>query len=76
MGGKVEGAGTSKIQITGVNELREVEYEAIGDRIEAATYVMAALMTKSEVKVVGINPIHLEFVIYTLRSMGANIDTD
>lgn len=76
MGGKVEGAGTSKIQITGVNELREVEYEAIGDRIEAATYVMAALMTKSEVKVLGINPIHLEFVIDTLRSMGANIDTD
>ncbi|MCO4795649.1 MAG: UDP-N-acetylglucosamine 1-carboxyvinyltransferase [Bacteriovoracaceae bacterium] len=74
MGGKVVGAGTSKIEITGVNELKEVEYEAIGDRIEAATYVMAGLMTNSEITVEGIKPQHLEFVLDTLRSMGANLE--
>lgn len=74
MGAKVSGIGTTRLVIDGVTELKEVEYTAIGDRIEAATYIMAALATGSSVKVEDFNPKHLEFVIDLLKSMGADIE--
>ncbi|WP_417336059.1 UDP-N-acetylglucosamine 1-carboxyvinyltransferase [Halobacteriovorax marinus] len=74
MGAKISGIGTKKIEIEGVKSLNEVEYTAIGDRIEAATYIMAALATKSNVRVEGFNPHHLEFVIDELKRMGADIE--
>jgi len=74
MGAKVSGIGTTRLVIDGVEELKEVEYTAIGDRIEAATYIMAALATKSSVRVEGFNPKHLEFVIDLLKDMGAKIE--
>ncbi|MBC7427590.1 MAG: UDP-N-acetylglucosamine 1-carboxyvinyltransferase [Bacteriovorax sp.] len=76
MGGNVKGIGTRTIVVTGVKELKEATYEAIGDRIEAATYLMAALATKSEIEIKGVNPRHLDFVIETLQTMGAKIVTD
>ncbi len=74
MGAKVSGIGTSKIIVEGVEELFETDYEAIGDRIEAATYIIAGLMTKSSIKVTNFNPEHLEFVIDKLKEMGGNIE--
>jgi UDP-N-acetylglucosamine 1-carboxyvinyltransferase len=74
MGAKVGGIGTSKISITGVKELREVYYEAIADRIEASTYIMAALATDSEITIEKIVPKHLDFVTKTLESMGAQFE--
>lgn len=76
MGADVQGIGTKTISITGVKKLKEVTYEAIGDRIEAATYLMAALATSSEIEILGVNPRHLDFVIETLQRMGAKITTD
>ncbi len=77
MGAKIEGVGTSEITIHGVkqSELREFEYEAIGDRIEASTYLIAAIATNSEITITGSNPVHLDSVIETLREMGAQIET-
>lgn len=75
MGAKVSGIGTSRIVVNGVKELNETTYEAIGDRIEAATYLMAAIATKSEITIESINPEHLDFVIEELREMGAHIET-
>lgn len=75
MGANVAGIGTSKLVITGVKELQEVTYEAIGDRIEASTYLMAALATDSEITIEKIKPMHLDFVIETLKGMGAKIKT-
>ncbi|MDD0854046.1 UDP-N-acetylglucosamine 1-carboxyvinyltransferase [Halobacteriovorax sp. GB3] len=74
MGAKITGIGTSSIIVEGVDELHEVEYEAIGDRIEAATYIMAGLMTQSELKVSKFNPHHLDFVIEILKDMGAKFE--
>lgn len=73
MGANINGIGTNKIIIEGVEELHEVYYEAIGDRIEASTYLMAALATDSEITIEKINPAHLQSVICTLESMGAKI---
>ncbi len=75
MGAKVSGIGTSRIVVNGVKELKETTYEAIGDRIEAATYLMAAIATKSEITIEEINPDHLDFVIEVLKKMGAQIET-
>ncbi len=74
MGAKVSGHGTSIISIDGVKELQEVEYEAIGDRIEAATYIMAGVMTKSNLKVEGFDPRHLDAVLNVLTDMGAKLE--
>lgn len=73
MGANVKGIGSQKIVVTGVKSLKEVTYEAIGDRIEAATYLMAALATKSQIKIEGIHSNHLKFVIEILKKMGAII---
>ena len=75
MGARVSGIGTQKIEVTGVKSLNEVTYEAIGDRIEASTYLMAALATGSNITIEGVKPRHLEFVIDTLREMGAKIES-
>lgn len=76
-GAKIEGAGTSRITIHGISpsELKtHSPYQVIGDRIEAATFIIAALMTKGEVKVSGFNPVHLKFVLDTLVKMGAKLE--
>ncbi len=75
MGAKISGIGTKAITITGVMSFHEVSYEAIGDRIEASTYLMAALATGSKITIEGVNPRHLDFVIETLVQMGAEIET-
>lgn len=75
MGAKVSGHGSKRIRIQGVKELVPREYEAIGDRIEAITYMCAALSTGSDIKMTGINPEHVDFVTKVLRDAGANITT-
>jgi len=78
IGVPVTGAGTSRITIKGVhlNDLKRITipYQIIGDRIEAATFIIAGLMTNGDVKVLGFNPEHLTFVLETLKKMGAHID--
>lgn len=78
LGFKVKGHGSSTITIEGVKfedlKVREVNYSIIGDRIEAATYIIAALMMDSELKVDKFNPEHLDFVLNTLQQMGAKLE--
>lgn len=78
-GVKIEGAGTSHITIQGmdISSLKAPSnpYRVIGDRIEAATFIIAAIMSNGEVKVEGFNPAHLSYVLETLTKMGANLET-
>ena len=73
MGAKISGAGTDVITITGVTSLQPVEATIIPDRIEAGTFMIAAGMTRGEVKVMGCNPQHLEALINKLRDTGMKI---
>ncbi|MBN2543625.1 UDP-N-acetylglucosamine 1-carboxyvinyltransferase [bacterium] len=75
MGANIVGAGLPVVRIKGVKALKAVEYRPIGDRLEAGTYLLAALGTKGEVKVNGIQPEHLNIVISKMREMGAGIET-
>lgn len=74
-GAKISGIGTKVLTVEGVKELKtDLSYKAIGDRIEAGTYVMAALATKGHVIVKGFNPKHIEFVLTKLEDMGAKFN--
>jgi UDP-N-acetylglucosamine 1-carboxyvinyltransferase len=77
-GVKIEGAGTSRIVIHGmdIKALKPASkpYRVIGDRIEAATFIIAAIMSRGEVKVEGFKPQHLAFVLETLTKMGAKLE--
>jgi UDP-N-acetylglucosamine 1-carboxyvinyltransferase len=75
----VQGAGTSTIKIYGktLNDIttdKIVEYSIIGDRIEAATYIIAGLMCDSEITVTDFNPSHIEAVLDVLKTMGAKLE--
>lgn len=74
MGADIKGAGTHDIVINGVKNLKPVEYTVMQDRIEAATYIMAAIATNSEVEIGPLIPKHLSIVISKLRIAGANFD--
>lgn len=77
-GVKIEGAGTSRLTIHGTDiknlKAPKTPYRVIGDRIEAATFIIAAIMSGGDVKVEGFKPNHLTFVLETLKKMGANLE--
>lgn len=74
MGAKITGAGSPTIRITGVPELHGAEHEAIPDRIEAATFAIAAAATQGEVTLRGAQPQHFTAVLDKLQEAGAKVD--
>jgi UDP-N-acetylglucosamine 1-carboxyvinyltransferase len=70
MGAKVEGAGTHRIIIEGVEELHGAEHDIIPDRIEAGTFLAAGAICGSGVTVQRVEPGHLNAIIDALRSCG------
>ena len=75
MGAKITGAGTDEIIIEGVKGLHGTEYSIPADRIEAGTYLVAAVITKGDIKINGINPKRLTKVLDKLVETGAKITT-
>src|SRR6056300_1589659 len=73
MGAKVSGAGTDEITIEGVKELYECEFTIPSDRIEAGTYLVAAVVTGGEITIKQINPQRLNKVLDKLKETGAKI---
>ena len=73
MGARVVGAGSSTIQIEGVEELASVEHTVIPDRIEAATYLAAVGVAGGEVNLAGARPDHMDMLIAKLAEMGMRI---
>jgi UDP-N-acetylglucosamine 1-carboxyvinyltransferase len=74
MGAQVSGAGSPTVTITGVKELHGAEHEVIPDRIEAATYAIAAVATNGEVTLRGARADHLRAVLDKLKDAGAGIE--
>jgi len=74
MGARIAGAGSPTINITGVEALHGAEYEVIPDRIEAATYAIAAVATNGEVTLRGARADHLGAVLDKLTDAGAKIE--
>ena len=74
MGARIVGAGSDTITVNGVDSLKGTDFDIPADRIEAGTYLVAAAVTKGNIKVEGINPIRLMKVIDKLKNTGAEID--
>ncbi len=73
MGGKISGLGTKTVTIEGVSSLHGAEHTIMPDRVEAATYMVAAGMTRGNLLLKGANPEHLKAVIDKLRETGMEI---
>ncbi|HEX9262760.1 MAG TPA: UDP-N-acetylglucosamine 1-carboxyvinyltransferase [Candidatus Binatia bacterium] len=76
MGGKVHGAGSDIVQIDGVEELHGVTHRIIPDRIEAASFVIAAALTGGDVLVKGARAEHLEAFLIKLKEAGVALTAD
>jgi UDP-N-acetylglucosamine 1-carboxyvinyltransferase len=73
MGAKIDGAGTDTVAIEGVDELRPLEYAVMPDRIEAGTFMVAAAITRGDIRVLGAVSGHLKALISKLREAGVEI---
>ncbi|MGH3622410.1 MAG: UDP-N-acetylglucosamine 1-carboxyvinyltransferase [Sciscionella sp.] len=76
MGAKIEGAGTSTLTVHGVDSLAPTDHQVIGDRIVGATWAFAAVTTRGDITVRGVDPHHLDLVLEKLRIAGAEVSTD
>ena len=74
MGARVRGAGTSRIEIEGVEELGSAEHTIIPDRIETGTFVAAAAITNGDLEIRDCEPLHLTAVIEKFREVGVSIE--
>ena len=74
MGARIEGAGSDTIAVDGVEALHGAEHTVIPDRIEAGTFIMAAAITRGDVRVERCRPEHLAAVLEKLRSVGVRME--
>jgi len=73
MGCKVKWIAKRTIKINGVNNLNEIKYEVMPDRIEAGTYLIAAALTEGNLKITGIDSKIINTEINILKKIGAKI---
>jgi UDP-N-acetylglucosamine 1-carboxyvinyltransferase len=74
MGARIEGHGTSRIRIEGVERLHGVAHRIVPDRIEAGTFLCAVAAAGGDAVLRHGRADHLEAVIEKLRDSGASID--
>jgi UDP-N-acetylglucosamine 1-carboxyvinyltransferase len=76
MGAKINGAGTSVIEIEGVRSLQGVEHKIVPDRIEAGTLMVAAGLTRGNIKILNCPLSEMEMVVHKLRESGMEIEPE
>ncbi|MDA9062685.1 UDP-N-acetylglucosamine 1-carboxyvinyltransferase [Candidatus Pelagibacter sp.] len=73
MGCNIKWTAKRTIKIEGVNNLSEIKYQVMPDRIEAGTYLIAAALTEGNLKIVGMDPKIISTEINILKKIGAKI---
>jgi len=76
MGAKIRGMGTSIIEIEGVKSLQAVEHSVSPDRIEAGTLMIAAGLTRGNIKILQCPLSQMEAVVRKLREAGVEIEEE
>lgn len=76
MGAKINGIGTSTLEVEGVEELSPAEINTIPDRIEAGTLLVAGAITGGKITLNRIQPVFLQAVISKLEDSGCKIKSD
>lgn len=74
MGAKINGIGTDRLTIQGVDTLNGATHEIVSDRIETGTYMMAAAATRGDVELIGARVSILGSVIEHLQESGATVE--
>jgi UDP-N-acetylglucosamine 1-carboxyvinyltransferase len=74
MGARIDGAGSSTIEIEGVGSFTPSDHGVIPDRIETGTFAAAAVATRGDVTLTGARPDHLGLFLDKLADAGARID--
>lgn len=72
MGAKINGVGTTVLEIEGVDELKSASITNISDRIEAGTLLCAAAITKSNIELEYNSPDHIDSVMAKLSDSGVS----
>ncbi|HHS13673.1 MAG TPA: UDP-N-acetylglucosamine 1-carboxyvinyltransferase [bacterium] len=75
MGARIQGAGTDKLEIQGVDSLQPADAHIIPDRIEAGTFLIAGMITAGEVRLQDVESGNLTAVLEKLQEAGAHIQT-
>lgn len=75
MGARIIGAGTPRIEITGVKNLRGAEHSIMPDRLEAGTFLLALAACGGEIEIERVNPPDIEIIISKIQSAGVRIKT-
>ncbi|SFE20733.1 UDP-N-acetylglucosamine 1-carboxyvinyltransferase [Peptostreptococcaceae bacterium pGA-8] len=74
MGAKIKGAGTDTIKIEGVPNLHGAQHTVIPDRIETATYMLAAAITHGSLLIKNVVPDHVKPITAKLRECGVQVE--
>jgi len=74
MGARIQGAGSSRIEIDGVAELGGATHSIVPDRIEAGTFIVAGAITGGDVRVTGLVADHLTAVLAKLEECGVALE--
>lgn len=75
MGARIEGAGTTRLVVDGVDELDPTTHRVVADRITAGTWAFAAATTRGDVEVVGGVAEHLRAPLSSLAAAGCAVET-
>jgi len=73
MGCNIKWISKRTVRIEGTIHINELNYQVMPDRIEAGTYLVAAALTKSNLKIIGIDPKIIITEINILKKIGAKI---
>jgi UDP-N-acetylglucosamine 1-carboxyvinyltransferase len=76
MGARVDGVGTPTIEIEGTDRFAPVTHAVIPDRVEAATFAVAACATRGDVLLRGARADHLDLVLAKLDEVGARVSVE
>ena len=76
MGAKIEGAGSDRIVVEGVERLSGGEHPVVADRIEAGTFLVAAAMTGGTITATHARPDTMGVILDKLRDAGANLECE
>tara|TARA_Y100000766_G_C18826858_1_gene565963 strand:- start:473 stop:1222 length:750 start_codon:yes stop_codon:yes gene_type:complete len=76
LGVNIDGIGTDVLKINSSTDMvrKKIEYSVIPDRIEAATFMILAAITKGDIKLKNVNINHLDIVMSKLKSAGVEIE--
>ena len=73
-GASITGVGTPTLNIEGVESLSSAHHEVIPDRIEAGTFAIGAAATRGSVRLLDVDPRHIELPLQKLQDAGAEIE--